>query len=55
VGLFYLVAGTLLLALAPRGASLNPLGMGLTFGFGQIACAAVLYRKLERNNGKEEN
>jgi len=54
VGLFYCAAGSILLTLAPHGASLNPWGMGLTFGLGQMACAAVLYWNLERRNDKED-
>jgi len=51
VALFYLIAGTILLFLAPTGKSLSPWGMGLTFGFGQIFGAVILYWNLERRNG----
>jgi hypothetical protein len=51
VALFYLVSGMVLLAMAGDGASLQPWGMGLTFGFGQIFSGIVLYWNLERNNG----
>src|SRR5258708_6260503 len=46
VGLFYLLAGTLLLT--PVGTSLGALGMGGAFGFGQLFMALVLYWNLER-------
>lgn len=48
VGLYYALAGALLLGLAPTGASLAPWGMGITFGLGQLYLAAVLYWNLER-------
>lgn len=48
VGLFYLVAGAVLLALAPSGGSLAPWGMGTTFGLGQLYLGLVLYWNLER-------
>ena len=48
IGLFYLVAGSILLTLAERGGSLSPWGMGITFGFGQFASGFVLYWDLER-------
>jgi hypothetical protein len=49
VALYYLVAGTVLLAMAGGSKSLFPWGMGLTFGFGQILAGIVLYWDLERN------
>lgn len=48
VGLFYLLAGTGLLALAPWGLSVAPWGMGGTFGIGQLLMAVVLNMNLER-------
>ena len=48
VALYYLVAGTILLAMAEDGTSLSPWGIGLTFGFGQIMAGIVLYWNLER-------
>lgn len=48
VGLYYLCAGTLLLALAPSGASLVPWAMAGTFGVGQILMAWVMAMNLER-------
>jgi len=51
IGGFYLAAGTALLAAAENAQSLSPYGMGITFGVGQLATAAVLYFALERNDG----
>lgn len=48
VALAYLIAGCVLLLLAPGGKSLSPWGMGLVFGVGQIASALILYWDLER-------
>ncbi len=53
VGLFYFAAGVALLwassQFGPAGPlSLSPWAMGWTFGFGQLAAAAVLYWKVER-------
>jgi hypothetical protein len=48
VGLFYLGAGISLLALARGGWSLEPWGIGLTFGLGQLAAALVLWTNKER-------
>ena len=48
VGVFYLLAGTVNLALGP--AALSPWGMGLPFGVGQFTTAAVLYWNLERDH-----
>jgi hypothetical protein len=50
VALSFLVAGGVLLWLAPGGESLRPWGMGLTFGLGQSANALVLYWNLERKD-----
>jgi hypothetical protein len=49
VALGYLIAGIILLRMAETGQSLSPWGMGLTFGGGNLAAAAVLYWSLERN------
>ena len=54
VALYYLVAGTVLLAMAADSTSLSPWGMGLTFGLGQIASGIVLYWNLERKSGRQE-
>ena len=48
VALFYFAAGALLLGLARSGASLNPWGMGLSFGLGETFMGIVLYWSLER-------
>ena len=48
VASFYLAAGLVLLSLASRGASLNPWGMGLTFGVGQFLGALILRLQIER-------
>jgi hypothetical protein len=52
VGLFYLVAGALLLALARPVLDLDNLGwaVGGTFAIGQAATAFVLYRNQERDD-----
>jgi hypothetical protein len=47
VAVFYLVSGTLSLALARGEWAFSPWAMGLPFGFGQLYAAAVLYRTLE--------
>jgi len=48
VGVVYLLAGAVNLALAGGPHALNPWAMGLPFGFGQLLTAAVLYWNLER-------
>lgn len=53
VAVFYLVAGLLSLCLARGDAALSPWAMGLPFGVGQLAAAAVLYRTLERRDDSE--
>jgi hypothetical protein len=52
VAFFYLSSGTAVLALARDGWTFHPWAMGLPFGVGQLAAAAVLYWNLER--GHEE-
>ena len=47
IGVFYVTAGGVLLFLAPD-AGLSPWSMGATFGFGQLAAAAMLYSGIER-------
>jgi hypothetical protein len=51
VGLFYLLCGSGLLVLAKGGLSLQPWGLGLTFGIGQLGAALVLYGNKERKDG----
>jgi hypothetical protein len=50
VGLFYLAAGGLLLAVAPSGMSLTGWGVGGVFGVGQLMTALVLHRNVERRD-----
>jgi hypothetical protein len=47
---FYFAAGIFLLLLGESGRSLDPWGMGITFGGGQFLCAAILYWNLERKS-----
>ena len=46
--MFYLVASVMLFGLALNGMSLQPWGMGLTFGLGQLLGAAIIYWDVER-------
>ena len=48
IGVWYLVAGCFNLTLVSGPDALNPWSMGIPFGVGQIATAAVLYWNLER-------
>ncbi len=50
VGVFYLAAGILLLAIADVSALPSPWVMGLTFGVGQSALAVVMHFQLERES-----
>jgi hypothetical protein len=52
VAVFYLLAGTVNLALSDGPAAFSPWAMGLPFGLGQVAMAMVLYWNLERDNGR---
>jgi hypothetical protein len=52
VGVFYMAAGMMCLALAQGPAELSPWAMGVPFGLGQLFAAAVLYWTLERNDGE---
>ncbi len=49
VGVLYLLAGVMNMALADGPHALSPLVMGLPFGVGQLLTAAVLYWNLERH------
>lgn len=51
VGVFYLGCGTYNLAFAHGAAAFAPWAMGLPFGAGQLATAAILYWNLERGHG----
>ena len=53
VGLFYLTAGVMCLALAQGRAELSPWAMGIPFGFGQLLAAGVLYWTLERTDAEK--
>jgi len=53
VGIFYLGAGAICLVLAQGEWAFSPLAMGLPFGIGQLATAAILYWTLERTDGKK--
>jgi hypothetical protein len=50
VGAFYLMCGLLSVVWARVGTPFSPWAMGLPFGIGQGAAAAVLYWKLERDD-----
>lgn len=50
VGVFYLLAGAFNLAFAGGPAAFSPWAMGLPFGAGQLATAAILYWHLERDH-----
>jgi hypothetical protein len=50
VGLYFLVAGAVLLGTAGEGGALPGAKLGLTFGLGQLAAALVLYWNLERRD-----
>jgi hypothetical protein len=50
-GVYYLVAGTAVLALARGESAFSPWAMASTFGAGQLLTAAILYYTLERNHG----
>ncbi|HET6572513.1 MAG TPA: hypothetical protein VFG68_02845 [Fimbriiglobus sp.] len=52
VAVFYLLAGTVNLAVSAGPAAFSPWAMGLPFGVGQAAMAAVLYWNLERDDGR---
>jgi hypothetical protein len=50
VAVFYMLCGTLCLAMGKESFALAPLAMGIPFGVGQLAAAAVLYWTLERGH-----
>jgi hypothetical protein len=54
VGLFYLVTGTLNLAAFQGDRAFAPWAMGLPFGLGQLATAAILYWNLERDHDRPD-
>ena len=53
IGVFYLAAGLICLAVAQGEAALSPWAMGLPFGVGQLLTASVLYWNLERIDEQE--
>src|SRR5262245_6800958 len=54
IGLWYLLAGTISLVLARGQFALSPWAMGVPFGIGQLATAAILYWALERRHESTE-
>jgi hypothetical protein len=50
IGVFYLAAGLVCLAVSQGEAALSPWTMGLPFGTGQLLTAGVLYWNLERTD-----
>jgi hypothetical protein len=54
VGVFYLVAGTLNLAVCQGERAFAPWAMGLPFGLGQFATAGILYWNLERDHARAD-
>jgi hypothetical protein len=48
VGVFYMVAGTLVLVWARNDFAFSPWAMGVPFGVGQLLSASILYWTLER-------
>lgn len=54
VGAFYFMAGMLCLSFAQGEYALSPWAMGVPFGVGQLATAAILYWALERRHGEEQ-
>ncbi len=50
LGVFYLLAASWLFSLAPSAASLSPGFMGLIFGGGQLAAAAIIFWDVERHD-----
>jgi hypothetical protein len=53
VALFFLLSGTITLALAGAESALNPWVMGLPFAVGQFCTSGVLYWNLERSDEKD--
>jgi len=54
VAAFYMLSGVVCLSLAQGPAALSPWAMGVPFGVGQLATAAVLYWTLERNDEERQ-
>jgi hypothetical protein len=53
VGAFYLICGFLSIAWAQLASPFSPWSMGLPFGIGQSAAAAILYWNLERHHAPQ--
>jgi hypothetical protein len=53
IGIYYLAAGLVCLAVAQGEAALSPWAMGIPFGAGQLLTASVLYWNLERTDEQE--
>lgn len=53
VGFFYLLCGTISLALAGSAWAFSPWLMALPFGIGQLSAAGILYWTLEQADGEE--
>ncbi len=54
VAVYYLIAGALCLIFAQGKSALSPWAMGVPFGVGQFATAAILYWTLERRDVEEQ-
>ncbi len=54
VGVFYLLSGTLCLAVFRGDRAFAAWAMGLPFGVGQFATAGILYWNLERDHGRRD-
>lgn len=52
VGVYYLIAGVIVLAHARGDWMFSPLAMALPFGVGQLFAASILYWTLERTHGE---
>jgi hypothetical protein len=53
VTFYYLIAGCMLIALAPSKMSLHPWAIGITFGLGHLFAAFIFYTELEAGNEKK--
>jgi len=52
-GIWYFLAGTIVLLLGSNGMALTPLAMGVPFAIGQVLMASLLFKTLEVHNGPE--
>jgi hypothetical protein len=53
VGVYYMLAGLVVLVWAREEWAFSPLAMALPFGLGQFLAAGILYWTLERNHAEE--